>query len=291
MSAPAVMAPSVTAPASAATQAPPPKPVDRRQYVIVAILGIALVGALAFLVLNYGQPADTTKAQAAAGILALIAALAIAIERVLEGFWTLVDVLAANPSWPFSKDADLLEQLAEHLTTFVKAPLGKINDSLKAGDAMATKLLNEKPDAQRQVDDLLSSVNNILGSSKSPKKSRSLTAIQLGLSDLSKTLSSESVGADLNLGVSVLDTLSGWIDTLVANPGRKIMSLFAGVVIGLAAAWLFGLDLVHAALSIATPPGLEWGMVLTGVAVGLGSNPTHELIKAIQTYKQQQQGS
>jgi hypothetical protein len=67
----------------------------------------------------------------------------------------------------------------------------------------------------------------------------------------------------------------------------------------------YSLDLIHAALGVAPPATFTlhdgfstwwnagasrwpWAMVATGLLIGLGSNPTHEVIQAIQAYKQQQ---
>jgi hypothetical protein len=271
---------------------PPAQPVDRGWYSVVVIVGLAVVGALGALVVIYGKPVSTSNAQTAAGTLALVTALAVAIERLLEGFWTLADVMLPNPSLPFKKDAQLVSDLATQVSVYVKAPLDQLNDSLKATDATAKQLLLQRPWAQRQVDALQTEITNVFGAVKGGSASRSLTAIQLGLSDLSNALEDNQIAAELKLGVLTLDTLSGWMDTLVSNPGRRIMSLFAGVALGLCGAWLFGLDLVHAALNVAPPTsGLAWGIALTGLAVGLGSNPTHELIKAIQSFKQYRQGA
>jgi hypothetical protein len=266
-----------------------PKPVDRGKYVGVVIVGVAAILVIAFLVLTLGKAADTSKASAGAGVLALVTALAVGIERVLEAFWTLVDRLAKNPSWPFSSDAELMNNLADQLSSKVKAPLEEVNKFLGSADDDANKLLNDKPQIQDQVNKLLDSVNKVLSGQEDPKSWRRLNALQVGLGDLKKQLGSAGTGANLTLAVSTLDTLYGWIDSLLMNPGRKIMSLFAGSLVGLVAAWLFGLDLVHAALNVAPPPGWAWGMALTGIVVGLGANPTHELIHAIQSYKQSEQ--
>ncbi len=266
-----------------------PKLADRPQYVAVVIVGLAAILIMSFLVLMLGKAADTSKVSAGAGVLALVTALAVGIERVLEAFWTLVDRLVRNPSWPFSSDAELLSNLADQLSSKVKAPLDQVHKFLGSADADAKKLLNDKPHIQDQVNKLLDSVNKLLSGQEDPKSWSRLNALQVGLADLNTQLDSASTGANLNLAVSTLDALYGWIDSLLMNPGRKIMSLFAGSLVGLVAAWLFGLDLVHAALNVAPPPGWAWGMALTGVVVGLGSNPTHELIHAIQSYKQSEQ--
>ena len=60
----------------------------------IALVGIVLVGILAFLVGVLGHPSQTTSSAAAVGVVVLVPALAVGVERVLEVFWSLVDQLA-----------------------------------------------------------------------------------------------------------------------------------------------------------------------------------------------------
>src|SRR5690349_9876719 len=91
------------------------KPYDPLAYGAVLVVGVAAVMMLGLSILQNGKADDTSKASVSAGILALITALAIGIERLLEGFWTLVDRLAPNPAWPFSRDAEIISDFAKQL--------------------------------------------------------------------------------------------------------------------------------------------------------------------------------
>lgn len=272
-----------------ATNPPLPKPVDRGMYFFVVAFGVIVVVLLALVVMTNGQALDTSKASSAAGVLALVTALAVGIERVLEAFWTLIDRLVKNPSYPFSSDAKLLDNLANALGENIKDPLVTLDTFLKKGDAAATALQAQRPQLSGDLAKLLASVNDVLNGQKDPKSFQRLNALQAGLADINRQVGSTQTGANLGLAVEALDAMYGWVDTLLLNPGRKLMSIFAGALVGLVVAWAFGLDLVHAALTVAPPSGWAWGIAVTGVVVGLGSNPTHELIHAIQSYKQSAQ--
>ena len=73
-----------------------------------------------------------------------------------------------------------------------------------------------------------------------------------------------------------------------------LISLFAGAILGIVIAGFFSLDLFQAILQPNnTIPA--WGrlthpgVAVTGLINGLGSSPTHEIIQAIQSFKQNQQ--
>jgi hypothetical protein len=82
-----------------------------------------------------------------------------------------------------------------------------------------------------------------------------------------------------------------------------LVSLFIGIVLGIIVASMFRLDLVQGVLMSSMPANPEdipdaikytspaLRIIFTGVVVGLGSNPTHEVIRAVQEYKETQKGA
>ena len=77
--------------------------------------------------------------------------------------------------------------------------------------------------------------------------------------------------------------------TFKDNPGRRLISLFLGSWLGLAVAGVLGLDLFLAA-GVTSGGSPYWGVACTGLVMGLGSNPTHEVIRLVQEYKKTQKG-
>ena len=78
--------------------------------------------------------------------------------------------------------------------------------------------------------------------------------------------------------------MSQFVGSVADNPGRRIISLYAGVAIGLIGSFVVGLDVFNATIGTTAGTGadsLKWGVAITGVVMGLGSAPTHELIKAL----------
>ena len=96
------------------------------------------------------------------------------------------------------------------------------------------------------------------------------------------------VGQVVAVAQTVVDDLEEYITTLKGNPGRKLVSLYFGAYVGLVAAWIFSLDVFLATMGTAAPSMAYlggWRVAFTGILVGLGAGPTHELIRAIQEFK------
>jgi hypothetical protein len=77
------------------------------------------------------------------------------------------------------------------------------------------------------------------------------------------------------------------VNSLADNPGRRILSIYLGALMGLVVAVILGLDVFAAVLGTVST-GLKYGVAATGLVMCLGSSPTHEVIKVLQTIKQNQ---
>lgn len=105
---------------------------------------------------------------------------------------------------------------------------------------------------------------------------------------------------------AVLDQATDIVSAFTDNPSRKLMSLLLGAIASVAIAGLMGLNLFSAVLTdtssvdvassvVAEPSSVDesgcdgaagcldnrWGILLTGIIIGLGANPTHEVIRAL----------
>ena len=109
----------------------------------------------------------------------------------------------------------------------------------------------------------------------------------------------------------LLDSATGIVSAFRDNPARRLMSLLLGAIVGVAVAGLMGLNLFTAVLDdtsgadevtniaqatqavedegacegIAGCLDNSLGILLTGIIVGFGANPTHEVIRALQRRK------
>jgi hypothetical protein len=117
----------------------------------------------------------------------------------------------------------------------------------------------------------------------------------LGLKDIATRY--PKIKTNVDQATAAVTAVDSFVDSLNDNPGRRIISIYVGMLLGVAVAVVLALDVFNATLGTVLQsaiPGwadhsFKWGVVVTGLVMGLGSNPTHELIKALQTYKQNQQ--
>jgi hypothetical protein len=119
---------------------------------------------------------------------------------------------------------------------------------------------------------------------------------QAALAVISDVLSADparTIGTAVNLAQQGIQGVTDFVASFKDNPGRRLVSLYVAAFIGVIVAGFLRLDVFQAVLS-APPDGVadttaatafQWGIVLTGLLMGLGSNPTHEVIRVLQEYK------
>jgi hypothetical protein len=246
------------------------------------------------------RPSSNSFTDAAASI-TFITGAAIAIERIIEVMWTILGGFLGT-YWPLNAISRQVNTMVDDLGVALKpfhdgdqlgnilAQTGKLSkEDVVAAEAEITRikarfdeLLKLTPDNQRMQLLAASASQNIAYISKKYGK-------------FAPTLEQAADTA----GVAITG-LQDFLATFKDNPGRRLISIYTGAVLGLIVAGVFGLDIFQAVLQptpaqqLAQPithPFLVGRVILTGLAIGLGSNPTHEIIKAIQVYKEGQKGA
>jgi hypothetical protein len=100
---------------------------------------------------------------------------------------------------------------------------------------------------------------------------------------------SEELRRALNTAKATIDGMQDFLASFKDNPGRRLISIFVGAMIGVIVAGAFGLDVFRAVLDNQGTRNIGH-ILVTGVMIGLGSSPTHEVIRAIQEYKKNRKG-
>jgi hypothetical protein len=99
------------------------------------------------------------------------------------------------------------------------------------------------------------------------------------------------VGTMSEIAGTALSGLGDFLGTFKDNPGRRLLSIQIGLLAGLFVAAVGGLDVIagvqNQGATAALAPATVGGIVFTGLLMGLGSSPTHEVISTLQQYKQQ----
>jgi hypothetical protein len=255
---------------------------------LITVTGFVLVAATAPPA-NQGIPDQ-------ASALVLITGAAVAIERLLEIFWTAIDATKGS-FWPIR----LVDEVVAQITAEVSGPVSKlamaVDDAVAAGNLVDSRAA----DAQRQITYLqndIAKLNTLAPSS--PRAQLIVSSVAPRLTALQESY--PELKTDIDTGDKAIKSIDAFVESIKDNPGRRIISIFLGTLIGLGVVWFLGLDvfaatlgtgaLAHVTIGPASQPFLSWqwrfGCALTGAVIGLGSSPTHEVIKALQLFKQKQ---
>jgi len=255
--------------------------VTRGRTGIVTIGGLILTIA-ACVAAGWLSATPNQQFKDAAAVLSISTGIAVGIERVIEGFWTVAGQLAST-WWPLSAPAKGIETLVGDLDTMLK-PLYDQTDAvvrqLAATGVKTQGELNRANSVLAKLKERVSTIQN--GGDGANIQLNGALALQ-GIDYLSRLDARLSGTAK-----SATDGLNAAVNFLVSfknNPARRLISLFLGILLGLAVTGILGLDLVGAAAGITSSSKFHWGVMASGIAVGLGSSPTHEVIRSIQEYK------
>jgi hypothetical protein len=246
----------------------------------IGVLCLAITAGIAAAWFEWVSKGQTTAG--ATVIIGLIGAVAVGIERLIELFWTFVN--QKKPTW---WPMDLVDERISELQNELQKDL---NDKLKDLFAAARATSDEVEKAVGQVEAASRKTLQLWGDAKSNqnlKAASSQTVAQMEwvesiVGEGAKETNFQQRWAGAKATLTALDDL---VDSFTDNPARRVMSIFIGMFLGLLVAGFVGIDGVDAALGRGPA---AWGVIATGLLVGLGSNPTHEVIQALQEFKKSQ---
>jgi hypothetical protein len=248
----------------------------------------------------------------AAAVLAFAGLAAVAIERTIEGFFTIVGSRWGQ-WWPLSVVSDELttfetqtNKLLNDVVEDAKSALAQARQAVAAGSDEATEiqaalvaletksasLKKQFQNAQNKLAPGSSRVQRIadVASDAHAELTNALATAKGGTTAAAKVLEQTADAADQALLI---------IASFEDNPARRLAGLAMGAALGSIVAGGVGLNIFSATLAPAGAGTTDWtqlllggaGMALTGIIIGLGSAPTHEVIKALQEYKKGRKGS
>jgi hypothetical protein len=258
--------------------------------VVWTLLGFITLGIGFALVAAFAAPSNTGFAGGAA-VLSVITAGAIAIERALEVCWTIVGA-TAGAWWPLNVLGKQIDSLTASVNAQVKPvfdvveqELPKLKTDLSWTDTQMTAAQDEVTAMKQRLQELHQLAPG------SQKVDMLTTAAFQNLSYLEKKYATLGLKDKIATAEQALAGVQDFTATFKDNPGRRLISIWAGSLIGLGAASVLGLDVFQA---VAGGGGATSGVfphlpvALTGLLMGLGSNPTHEAIRALQEIKKSQ---
>ena len=245
----------------------------------------------------------------AAAVLAFAGLAAVAIERSIEGIFTVL----ASPLgqwWPLSTVKRLFDTVEEQTNALFTDVFGRVKAALVEAQTAAEASdqgVEEIEAAIAQVEAAHGSLsaqfedarrNLAPGSSRLQRVSEVNRAMSDQLAIASEAAGKVAIEAHraLTAAAETTDRALLVISAFDDNPARRMASLIMGASIGMLAAGGLGLNLFAATLGDAdgsAVPGLlagALGVVLTGIVIGFGASPTHEVIGALREYKEGRRG-
>jgi hypothetical protein len=250
-----------------------------RQYGGDAIVFAAVLLLALTLIVTLLPPPDVKSARNAAAILTLITAGAVAIERIIEALWTVVGA-NGRPWWPFTEVGTRVDELVKALNANLE-PLQNEAESVLGAARKSPEMAAHFPNLHQAqwLHDTLADLG------PSNRRARDLAqAASISARWFRRTHADQDIKLAASRAASTANTLTNFLDTFNDNPARRLISILLGCILGLIGAGALGLDALQATLG--TTPFLNVGTAITGIVMGLGSNPTHELIKTLQETKQ-----
>jgi hypothetical protein len=256
------------------------------------LLGIAIVIALALVTSTSNAPAFASAAAA----LTFITAAAMGIERTIEALWTVLGGTLGG-YWPLNwvrKQADDLVSSLDSTVTTITAQATRTLAQVEGATVWATE---QQARLHADVTALSARLTELKGMATDNQRiqlaAASAARVVNGLKGAYEDQSPELKRA-LATAQSSIDATQDFLASFKDNPGRRMISIFLGAAIGVIVAGMFGLDVFNAVLegvnttTSSRPDKLH--VIFTGLLIGLGSNPTHEVIRAIQEYKKARKG-
>lgn len=256
-------------------------------------INLFLMGALAIFLAFFGSVAQFSNplisgVTSSAAALTIITAGAVGIERVLEAFWTYMG-LTQGSWWPLGPVREQLDGLISGLDNsfepFYREAQSKMQNLRRAsewGQDRVDAAAKDLEEIKKHVDQLRKlPIDSQRVQLIADSASRSVEYFSRKYPEIKEAADLASFG---------IEGVTNFVETFKDNPGRRLISLFAGAIAGLVIAGSIGLDMFQAVLQTSSTaqapvmfPHVE--VAITGLIMGLGANPTHEAIRLLQEIK------
>jgi hypothetical protein len=259
----------------------------RWKVLLAAAIGIAIfVAFFIFVSISPIPVAGGVQPATAGAMLAVITAAAVGIERVIEMFWSLVGQLA-NGWWPFNKMFTEVTALEQDVKNRLGAAQAELESALtKAGGVVdeGTTRLAQALDEMTKLQGRVADLENLAPGNQRVSLIAATVTQGMGMVVQYRP----QIDYNLRLIDQSVAGLTDFAASFKENPARRIINIWAGAMIGLIIAYFVRMDVFFAVLGEAATPANWWphlGVALTGLIIGLGSNPTHDVIAALQEVK------
>jgi hypothetical protein len=250
------------------------------------LIGTSLLVTIFAVVAVLSPPRDMVGATA----IAVITGTAIGIERAIEVLWIFVS-FRLGTWWPLQGLTNQLNTLIADLNSnYLDAFVVQAQQAISAAQAAGTATAQDLAAATKALTDLNDAVTEWQTAAPDNQHLRALVSLLSSrIRYLSQSFAELEVAAKVVM--QAVEGVSGFVDSFKDNPGRRLISIYLGALIGMVVSGVLGLDIFQAGLD-ATPTlpsfgaiQLHPGVAITGIVIGLGSSPTHEVIRLLTEIK------
>jgi hypothetical protein len=257
----------------------------------LASLVLAIAIAIAYVL------ADDTKSgfSNSMSAVAFISGAAVGIERTIEAMWTTLGGVLGG-YWPLNLINKQVKVLTDELDTTLKPfhedAIAKLA-AAKNDVNLTTEQVKKLEDAPGDIARLKARFDELRKLAPGNQRVQLLAAAAAQNVSFIKAKYGEFMGElnnAANVANSAINGLQDFLATFKDNPGRRLISIYLGAILGLIVAGFFSLDVFKAA-GANTGPYPKLSIILTGIVIGLGSGPTHEVIRVIQESKEGRKGA
>ncbi|MDQ2771859.1 MAG: hypothetical protein M3Y54_15325, partial [Bacteroidota bacterium] len=212
----------------------------------------APLSVLGLVLLAVWVPSPSAKGPVQIAVtVAVITGAAVAVERFIEGFWNL---LASNIGvyWPMTSISQQVHALENELAEAMQPFHDQLHNSLSQVQQVAVQAPGFLDAAQRDMLRMKARFDDIRAHAPSNQRMQLLAASASQSVNFLVTKYGEHL-PELRAGTALADTaIGGMQDFLVTfkdNPGRRLLSIYMGALLGLTLAWVFQLDVFAAVAS------------------------------------------
>jgi hypothetical protein len=250
-----------------------------------------VVLAVLFAMTSFLSAEPNVNFASTAVALSVIGAIAVGIERVIEAFWSFMGVMGKN-HWPLDSVVSSSDKLVTQLDGVLLPYYEKVEKAIETAKTTATKIPDDIAKASTELEQLKATLEywktTIFSDPKYQEISVKVLKSTSALQEIFPELTDTTIVTN-----KAIQTAQEFVDSFRENPGRRLISIYVGMLLGLVAAWFAGLDVFQAVLEtskqVVVSSSPHWGIALTGLLMGLGASPTHEVIQILKEIKESRQ--
>ena len=259
---------------------------DNLRKTAAALFALLVLG-FAFYLAAWRSPDSGSVFAGEVVALSVIGAIAVGIERVIESYWAFWEWTgnARNPLGPLSRE---YRRMMAELEQSVRPLIEQAAEAVGAAVKVKKWTKKQAADAQAEWENMREVLAQLPDSIRDPEFA------ELGVRALKSIAVLErqypELEAKARAAGMAIDSAVNFVDTFKENPGRRLISIYFGAVLGLILVWITGLDLFRASLGTGEVwAGARLGTAFTGLILGLGASPTHEVIQILKEIKRSRQ--